>query len=519
MRSRVVALLHRPRLGLAALGTVLLAIGTVPGSRVPLIADDFQALQQTYAVSGGNLLEAIRFGVEQGRLGGHFNPVGQALGAAYHWSLYAVSARLNLDPQNLDVLGGLVLLWLALAAAVAVLSTALQRAAGGRAVPGYWPLFAGAAAVTACTLQIHAPWSNDPVVSYAPAGYGSAALGFGLLALVLRASDLRQGWRWTAAASALAVVCIWYYEMLVAAVVASAVVLVSLLLTARGKRARAERVRLLALLGAVVLLPAVQFIVSRSLVPTSTAATTYEGTSLALGTEAGRTWVTGVLGTLPATAWPFVAEQTGGIQLSGAAVVLAGLLSAGVALLIVLLRRQPAQTPAGRRLVLVGVAGLLTFSAGATATHAVTAKYIAEIQEVGQVYLFYAVGALVVSVLLAWGLLALVQVSRTRPWLLALSPLLGVLALAQASVNLTVAHEVRVESTPWNGPLVALSVEPDSDPVVRCDVLVAWRAEPWPGYYRNSVSDSVRANFERAFGTPFCPPDLAAARGLPPPER
>jgi len=516
--ARLPAPLHRPRLGLALLGTALLAVGAVPGAQVPIIADDFQALQQTYAVSGGSLLEAVRFGVDQGRLGGHFNPVGQATGAAYHWSVYAVSARLNSDPQNVDVLAGFVLLWLALAAAVAVLHSALTRGAGKRTVPGYWSLFAASAAVTACTLQIHAPWSNDPVVSYAPAGYGSAALGFGLLALVLRASDPRRGWSWTVAATALAITCVWYYEMLVAAIAASGVVLGLLLLTARGQGARAERLRCSALLGAVVVLPAVQFLLSRRLVSEQTAAAAYEGTSVSVGAQALQTWVTGMLGTLPTAAWPFVLGETGGLHVTGAAIGLAALLFVGTALLLRLMRHQASEGPSTRRPAVMAVVGLLVFSGLSTATHSVTVKYIAEIREVGNVYLFYAVGALVTAVLLGWWLLRATQSRRGRAVLLGLAPVFGLLVLGQAAVNLAVAREVQVESTPWNGPLAAVSVEPGSDPAVRCDVLAAWRAEPWPGYYLNSVSDSVRANFERSFGKPFCPPELAAARGIPPPE-
>lgn len=495
---------RRPRrLGWAAAGATALALGYLPAAQVPIIADDLQALQEIYAVSDGSLWNALAYGLSEGQEAGHFNPIGQAVGGAYHFTVYAVSAAAGISAQYADVLAYLVLIWLTVAGATSLLVQGLRRRGSGG--PDFWPLSALVATITAVTVQVHAPFSNDPVVSYGPAGWGSAALGFWTIALALRATSTgATDRRSLAGCSLLAVTCVWYYEMLVAAVVATAV---GLVLTAVRTGDGVVRRRCTLLLGTAVALPAVLFLLGRHLAASSERS--YGGTTVDLGASALHTWAAGMAGALPGGGWPYL------ITMAGAPVVRSTSLLVGIALCGLAgavgaawarsnARSAPALPATGERGPLpVVVAVVVTYWALATATHSVTDKYIAEIRYPGQVYLFYAVGVVAVALLLALALPALLR-RAPRVLVIALLPLAGLFVLVQVTVNLQVADVARTV-LPHNGPLVALSTDGDATPGTRCAALEAWLSQGWPEYYRTAVSEHLQENYERTFGEPFCP--------------
>lgn len=495
------------RLTWAAAGVVVLAVGYVPAGRVPVIADDFQALQEVHAVSNGSLWEAVVFGIQQGRAGGHFNPLGQVIGSAYHFAAYDVSAALGISPQYFDVFAYIALILLTVAGATYAAVWGLSRTRGGR--PAYWPLFALICAITAATLQIHAFWSNDPVVSYGPAGWGSAALGFWTIAWALRAvAPDAAGKRAIVVCSLLALGCVLYYEMLVAAVAAVAVVAVLTATLAADRMA--VRKRCLLVVGTGVLLPAVVFVAGRRLGLPSDTVSGYTGTTISFGTDALETWWYGMVGALPGGGWNFIAEVAGAPVLRGPSLLLAGALCVLLGVIGFGWARQSAREPleagtdrsASTRSALILVAALVTFWVAATAAHSVTLKSIEEIRHPGQVYLFYAVGVVVVAVLIALLLTVLVRRARTAA-LVALTPLVGLFVLVQVALNMAVADAVH-RNYPQNAPLVALSTDGNASADVRCAVLAAWVAEPWPEYYIESVVENLQENYELEFGRPFC---------------
>jgi hypothetical protein len=520
------------RLAWATAGAVALGLGYVPASRVPVIADDLQGTFEIYAVSDGNLWNAVRYGVSAGMEGGHFNPIGQAVGAAYHYMTYWVSARLEISPQYVDVLAYLVLIAATITGATALVVWGLAR--WSHAQPSYWPFFALVCGLTAATLQIHAPWSNDPVVSYGAAGWGSAALGFWTIAWALRATAPSSVGRGPLAiTSALAVSCVWYYEMLVAAVAALALVVVATALLAPDRGV--VRRRCVVLLGTAVALPAVLFVLGRQL--TDVADGRYSGTAVSLGSDAFRTWHVGMTSALPGGGWDYLSSVAGAPVLRLSTVLIAGALAAVVGGIIAAWVRSSARLSAGddsgssaeddrtivadaeamdgamdgaapatswRGAPLVVLAAMTSFWVLATATHSVTAKYIQEIQSPGHVYLFYAVGVVAVAALL--GLALVLLRPRWRPSVtLGVLPLVGVFIFGQVAVNTSVADAVN-RIYPLNASLVSMSTDPDVPVDTRCEVLEAWMLQPWwPGYYSNSVAENLQENYERSFGEPFCP--------------
>jgi hypothetical protein len=495
------------RLGWVTAGALALGVGYLPASQVPIIADDLSALQEVYALSNGNLWRAIVFGVTEGTAAGHFNPIGQALGATYHFTAYAASAALGVNPQYFDVLTYLVMIALTVAGAASVVVWGLSRSA--RLQPRFWPLFALICAVTAATLQIHTPYANDPVVSFGPAGWGSAAIGFWTIALALRATSPGvTGRRWLIATSLMATSCVWYYEMLVSAVAATALALV-LTATLAADRSAVRR-RCLVLLGTAVALPAALFVLGRVLAAPPSESS-YAGTTVALGSDALGTWWTGMLGAVPGAGWSFLTAETGPAPLTSGALTIGALLCLLVGAIGFAWSRSPARdgdaTPRAdlraRRSPVSGlVAVVFTFWALATAAHSVAVKYIRELQNVGQVYLFYAVGVVAVATLVAIALTALRPRARSAA-LLALVPVAGAFVLAQVSVNVVIAERTRA-MVPYNGPLMALSTDPDAPESERCEVLEKWMDQGFAPGYVARIRIDIQENYERKFGERFC---------------
>lgn len=494
------------RLGWATAGAVALGISYFPAARVPIIADDLMALQETYAVSNGNLWQAIVFGVTEGTEGGHFNPAGQALGATFHFAAYAVSASLEVSPQYFDVLTYLAMMLLTVGGATSVLVWGLSRSSHGR--PDFWPLFALMCAITAATLQIHTPWSNDPVVSFGPAGWGSAAIGFWTIATALRATSPGASGRGSlVGCSLLAITCVWYYEMLVSAVAATAVALVLTATLAADRQA--VRRRCLLLLGTAVALPALLFVLGRALAAPM-GPTSYGGTTVALGPAALETWWFGMVGSLPAGGWTYLIGMTGPPVLRRDVLLVGGALCVVVgAIGVAWARAAGAQSrrlegirPRRGYAVALLASVIITFWALATASHSIAVKYIQEIRNPGQVYLFYAVSVVAVAMLVALALVTLRGRAHGR-LLLGLLPVAGAFVLAQVSVNVALAETTR-GMVPNNASLVELSTDGDADPAVRCAVLEAWVAQGWPEYYSTPITEDLQENYQRVFDEPFC---------------
>ncbi len=501
--------------GWALSGAVVLGVGYIPAARVPIIADDFQALQETFAITDGSLWEALTFGFSAGQQAGHSNPVGQTLGALYHFLAYRVSATVGVSPQYFDVLATLAMIALGVAGAASAVVWGLSRLPALRV--SFWPTFALLAAVTAATLQLHVPWSDDPVVSYGPAGWGSTAIGFWMIAWALRAvaPGVRDK-RSIVICSVLGAVAVWYYEMLVGAVAAVAVALVLTALTAVDREQ--VRRRCLVLMGTAVLLPAVMFVAGRVLLAVPSEEAGYGGTTLALGRAGVSAWGNGMLSALPGGGWGFLTETAGAPALDwdslhlGAVLALlvggigfAWVRSTGLAGLRgdVVAPETADRLPVWRSPWLVPVAALLTFWAGATATHAMTVKYSEKMARPGQVYLSYAVGVVCVAALIVLALVALRRRRSARLLVVGL-PLVGAFVLGQATLNMTLA-DITQTHYPINGQLVAQSADGDVPEFVRCGTLFDWMTKQgWPEYYLVAVRDGVQENYERMYGEPFC---------------
>jgi hypothetical protein len=498
-----------PRLLWAALGTVLIGLGALPAARVPILGDDFQALFETYAIADGSLLETLSFGWNAGFGAGHFNPIGQALGALHHFTVYSVSASLGVPPQLTDVAIGTALIWLTVLAAATALVNGL-RYAGLTPRLGLWPAFALVAGITALTLQLH-PWTNDPVTTFLPAGWGSAVIGFALLGLALRATvPGRTGWLDVALVGGVALFAVMYYEMLVGVIAGTAVVYAGTFFRGRRRGDRSQVVRALVLTGVGVVLPALVFLGGR-LLAAPAESSGYTGTAISLGPDALSTWWVAMVGAVPGGGWPYLISMGGGrIPFEQRPVLYAVALLAGVLVLMAAWRRVPAVTGGWSESALVPIGAVVTAWAATTATHATTKKYIDEIDEPGQVYLYYAVGVICVALLLAAFVVTVLphlgSFARSAGLLL-----LGAFVAVQGPLNWHLAS-VSAEAYSINRNLSSAAADDDVLPQTRCDTLLAWAQRPWPAYYLEAVVEDTQEDFLRKFDEPFCPDRSVLAR-------
>lgn len=493
----------------AALGTGLLGVGALPAARVPIIGDDFQALFETYAITDGSLVGALDFGWHAGMKAGHFNPIGQAVGALHHFTLFSVSANLGIPPQLVDVAIGTTLIWLTVLAATTVLVQGLRYA---RLTPrlDFWPAFALLAGVTAVTVQLH-PWSNDPVTTYLPAGWGSALIGFTLLGLALRACQPgRTGWADIVLIGGVALFAVMYYEMLVGMIAGTAVVYAGTFFRGRRRGDRPQAMRALVLTGVGVVLPAVVFVGGR-LLAAPAESSGYTGTALSVGPEAAYTWWVAMVGAVPAGGWRYLIENSGGsIPINTRSALFAIALLVGVLVLIAAWRRLPVLTGGWSKAALVPIGAVLVTWGAATATHTTTKKYIDEINEPGQVYLYYAVGVICVALLLAAAAITVLPHagSTVRSGGLLV---LGAFIAVQAPLNWHLAT-VSAEAYSINRNLSTAAVDDTVPPTVRCDTLLTWAQRPWPEYYLDAVVGDVQEDFLRIYGEQFCPDRSVLAR-------
>ena len=488
----------RDTLLIALIGTLILALGLLPITRVPVIGDDFFVLFQSQGQSDGDFFAWVSLAWGWGLQAGHFNPVGQVLGGSYHFFALPITSMLGIAPHHYYVAGSYTLITLSVVAAAYATQSMMRFVWTDSAVP-FWRVYGLLATVAGVTVQLH-PWSNDPVTTYSMAGFGSAAIAFLLLGMAFSAVQTeRVGALRLAAISALSVFAVVYYEMLVAAVAATAVVYVWAIIRPRPDIPDHRRRAVLLVIVSVVL-PAVVFVGGRAYVSLVSGTGGYTGTSVALGFDTVRTLAFGMASSLPGGAWPYTLYRVDPIEFGRAAIVTSFVLVLALIALTLIWSRQKTQ-PLGKPLDLwVPATSLVVLWVLSTLAHAITPKYIAEVSAPGLVYLFYAVGMLVLTVVIA---VAVMACRVTRMWRVAFLMMLMWFAVGQQSINWTLSTIMR-DAYVVNTDLGGAANDADLSIEARCDRLQSWIDRGWPQYYLDAVVEYVPKSFEQLTGERFC---------------
>jgi len=460
---------------------------------------------------------------------GHFNYVGQNVGAIVYvaWAyLIGWGVRYSL------IYATTKFVVLVLTAVVAARLCRTLVALLGRETSVWWSRVLVAAALF-LTLQIHVPWSSDPVTSFPLSGYLAAAIGIAALDAAIRTLG-RVDRRSLVVAAIGLMLAILYYEINVVMVVALVPVLGLLLLRGHADTTPARPARRALLVRAVLLVgPAtVMTMVLQRIAATSNRG--YTGTDVAVGNGTLGVLVRATLGSLPVSAWRVAHDYLGRPFRSslGSAVTVVVVVAVGVTLSLVARSRSgrsfvavrvpdadlepagttpsPAPSPAPSatgpwRTVAIVVAVPLIVWLGATAVQATTAKVRAETLRIGYVYNYYAYGSVAVVLLglvVAFALVPHLPARVRRAWPIAL-----VVALLFASVQTVINGDVQREfdaRLPQNGAVLA-AIADQPDEATRCATLAAWSGLPfWLDYYRADFIDGVDATYRYFHHEPFC---------------
>lgn len=461
-----------------------------------IVADDFVNPFVQYHQGGGGILQAVEYGWDGANGAGHFNFLGQIIGAFYNLGWLGLAATLGIRFSTVYALTKLVTFLLCAEAAARYVAAVGHRA--GYDI-GTWRARLTTAGALFATLQFHGFWSNDPVGSYPLSGFASAALGFAYLWLVVNLDQWRRPW--APALVGVAGTCtILYYELNAMAVAAA--LLPSLWLALRPV-AWGERWREARRVAPATALPVVVTIVLQ--LRAAPESENYGGTTVEVGGGLVKTFWVATRSSLPGASWTLTRKVLSGEQpfrWSALAMVLV-LGVAGAALLrrhgFGVARTTP---PHGTRTLLWLGAAPVAYWLGATLLQASTAKVQAEVTRVGQVYNFYAIGSTAIALVGALALIVLASRPRSRSVALVLLGAFAVFAVMQVSTSVALSKQFYDANEPNRRVLVSFSERrPEA---YRCIALRDWTGGPWPDYYEDFMVAGLQAAYERFHDEPFC---------------
>jgi hypothetical protein len=231
----------------------------------------------------------------------------------------------------------------------------------------------------------------------------------------------------------------------------------------------------------------------------------YSGTEISLGSPFATTFRNALLSSLPGSSWGIGSDWLGATpDIFGRHLFpfIAGLLLLAVAWRgrSVSKNHHPEVARLSRQVNPSLVIGsLLIYWLGATFTQAATVKVQQEAVRIGQVYNYYAVGAMCFS------LIVLIVFVNVRPRRILAAVLLisaCVLGLGQYSFNSAVTERYNA-ATVFTGSLLN-SIDPDQANEERCAALDFWKSAGWPEYYWLDMELGLQRLGEVYWQQPFC---------------
>lgn len=431
---------------------------------------------------------------------GHFNYIGQAIGnlvvLVYTYLIGNFSIRYSLV-YGLSRYLSYVITFLVAARALRDLGGLIGLRIG------VWRSRFVVLLLFAAILQIHVPWSNDPVASYPLAGYVTAAIGIGFISLYMRVHETQKiahaVW-----AGAVGVVAVLYYEFNTFAVLAVAPLIAVSLWQARSSRPLL--VRRLAV-SAICVVPAAittLYFYFRN----KAASADYTGTAMSLADPFFRTFRNGIFGAFPAASWGVANDWLPNPIRPTTQSVMVPLV--GIAIILVAINRserssgEPARVPAGK--LLLASSPFLVYWAGATFTQAATLKVQQEAVRLGQVYNYYAVGStcfVVVSLLVFLWFRPRLSGWRFRAvGSRLLVAVVALLTVAQFVVNWNVMVQFNGATSGSSRLMIAFADAPPMDQ--RCAALDTWKTMGWPEYYWLDMELGLNAAYRIYKNEEFC---------------
>lgn len=469
------------------------AIYLKPVLATTVVADDFINPFAIFDVVGPGLAD-LRYTWEAVGGAGHFNYLGHILGIIIHRSWLDIASRTGVQMASIY---GLLKLLAFLGAAVAGASyTRLACTVAGRPI-SVWRSRVFVSVFLFSTLQLHVPWSNDPVGSYPLAGFVPAAIGFSLLTAGLRMTmtpDRSPPWL----VGVLGTLAFLYYELNVAAVVAVGVLV---LWGVAGQSAWSERWANLKTFLPALMIP---FVIAVGLqLQAAPRSANYGGTSIAFAEGSGRAFGVALISSLPTAAWPLSRHYLSGVvELIPAAVITLAVVGSVLAFVS---SSHARPTPSARVLRSTGAAltsSPMAYWVLATLVQAATVKVQSEAVQVGQVYTYYAIGATTLAVVGAM----LFHLLPHSALVLRLAPgftvLFSLFVLVQSMINWNISQRFNATTGQYRALLAAYSDQRNE--AERCIALHEWAVLKLPDYYEVSMIEGLDAASHYYHGEPFC---------------
>jgi hypothetical protein len=459
-----------------------------------IVADDFLNPFYQYDHGGGaSPLTTLKWFVDSAHQNGHFNYLGQFVGAFYTSATMWAASVLGIRFSTMYALVKFLIF-----VGVAVASGAFLKEAAayiGREISA-WRSRILVSIFFFTTLQLHIIWSNDPVGSYPMSGFMAALFGVATLTLALIALRDRRPWMpWVVAVAATCSVL--YYEINAAAIGAIILMLMLHGLLVEPRESRKTFARYVA---PIVIVPLVLALALQ--LRAAPQSDNYEGTSVSLDRTLLGSYAKNVVSSLPGAAWTLSRDVLGHpLQLRLGAFVSFVIVAAVVVSLAVRFGATAAATPYSWRRLLCVASLMFAYWFGATLIQSVTAKVQLEVTKIGMVYNFYAVGATMVATGLALAY-HLAPVDRIKGAIPAIAVGFLMFALIQNTINWDLRHEFNVATMPNQRLLVAYTERwPMED---RCEALTTWAAGSWPDYYEVGMINGLQVAYADYRGEPFC---------------
>jgi hypothetical protein len=359
-------------------------------------------------------------------------------------------------------------------------------------------------ATVVATVQLHALWTYDPVLSYSVATWLTISLGLVYLATLARLWSAERSalGRWAAAAIACGIVGVLTYEMMIAAVLAGAIAVAILAFS----RWRAEGlVRRLVWSATALAIPFVTFAAAqwaRSLWPSW-----YEGTQTGYTALILPVLIAGVIGSLPLASMQLAQSAAGGISADVGAVLQTWFAVIVLGSLSFRILRRGAQPNAPKKganwwAVSALVLALGAFWVGSTLIFAVSAKYQYELgTTIGNTYLHYSVGILCVACLVTLAALALAPLTRAYS-VVGLVVILMAVSAIQASANSSIARALDAKLG-WTIPLVD-ALDGTVDDAARCRLGADLTGSGLPERQRIAIMNGLSDAYLARYGKEYC---------------
>lgn len=480
------------------------AWGLSPLMHVPIMQDDFPDLvygMSVFETKGPLILWSDM--IQNSISTSYVTPVAGTTGFLQFSTVWALASWLNLSFAESWATLRIVWILVALLASSWALSTWLPstRIRMPSKQTRLLALFSIQAGIAVATLQVHAPWSNDPVVSYPVAGWASTALGFCYLGSLGKALlAVRRQRLWIMVTGVLGMALALSYTMMVSAIIAGLVL--ATLCTAKTSPMSRHKTAIFTATSLPLLAYAIIQLV-RLLGPM-----TYDGTepgSIGLALQSLPPFIGG---SIPLTSLSLASQHQDAVAPVSwiAAPVISSLVL--ICFGMILVRRSPQSSLSttrspGQLPLWIFVAGLSTFWFSSSALTALSSRYQVELNaEIGRVHMFYAAGALCVTAILAILILAIPR-GDFKMTLGILLVLITASSVIQGAANAHVISALKASFTVNNTVLDTL----DSTDVLmkdRCHVLWRFANSGLPDYYWQQVLTGSRKYFLHKFGVPIC---------------